>query len=1079
MKKLFPILLLMILTLTFCLYSCSIGTGNNGSDNLGDKTNECNHTFGDWITEVQPTCNMDGTKKRSCVLCDEVESDVVPATQEHTVVVDEAIEPTCSAKGLTEGSHCSVCGMVFMKQDIVPTTDHSPSDWIIDLEPTERVFGEKHSECTVCHNRVDEFIPAINNHKLLYKINEDGLTCTVTGLDIPSGTENSITVGDLYIPEYYKEYKVTAIGKNAFYAKSGITRIVIPDSVTEIQETAFIYCRGLTMVKLSKSLKSIGAKAFYECSALRYIELPLGLESIGNFSFYNGALYEITIPDSVKTIGSSAFKYNSFMSYIDLGNGVESIGYAAFEGCNVQEFIIIPDSVIKIAGRAFADIRSINRIVIGSGVREMGEEAFFGCDSVTTVEIREGVTVIGKAAFKQCTSIEGELVIPDSVVELGEAAFLACEHLTSIRFGKGITKISERAFLGCIRLETIDIPEGVTEIGRSAFYGSLSATSINLPNSLTLIGTEAFVNCEKIMSIALPEGLTVIPNSIFVDCERLKTVYIPDSVIEIGTHAFWRCEELEFINIPDGIVKIGDEAFSGCQKLCEITLPASLEWLGKMAFAATRVSGGMRIGPRLSYIGACTLRGTVELDENNPYFKLVDGILYTIDGSEIVYYDANKKDACFAIPKEVKVIRSYAIASSYLTRLIIHDGVTEIGERGVSSGSIVVLTLEGGNPILDETAFALTSLAVINNYTDLNIQPLSTDNGNVAENAKIVYTAKETIYPNDGNEYIMTDDKFLFSYNGTEYTLVAYCGEELYVTLPTDFLGNSYKSGGAKGIVHLTIPEGVTRVTNGFVDSASVRSVSVPNSVTFIERWAFSCSNLEKITIGSGTKNIAYNFRSACSKLKEISVSEQNEYYMSIDSVLYSIDGKTLIAYGAGRTDERFVIPDSVEIIGEYAFSGNNYLKEIVIGSNVKTIRERAFSSMRNLSTVTVSEGVTSIEDEAFYSCGRLVDITIPESVTSMGERVFIHCTGLKSIWIFGKIKAIGIETFYRCYSLETILIQGTVSGIGKSAFYKCDSIKTVYFLGEQWQFASLPQGGNNHTFFDAKEVYYEYSPEK
>lgn len=38
----------------------------------------------------------------------------------HTVVVDEAVQPTYDSKGLTEGKHCSVCGEVIVKQEEIP-----------------------------------------------------------------------------------------------------------------------------------------------------------------------------------------------------------------------------------------------------------------------------------------------------------------------------------------------------------------------------------------------------------------------------------------------------------------------------------------------------------------------------------------------------------------------------------------------------------------------------------------------------------------------------------------------------------------------------------------------------------------------------------------------------------------------------------------------------------------------------------------------------------------------------------------------------------------------------------------------
>ena len=47
----------------------------------------------------------------------------------HTVVTDEAVEPTCTEPGLTAGSHCAVCGAVLTAQEKIPALDHVLVTW--------------------------------------------------------------------------------------------------------------------------------------------------------------------------------------------------------------------------------------------------------------------------------------------------------------------------------------------------------------------------------------------------------------------------------------------------------------------------------------------------------------------------------------------------------------------------------------------------------------------------------------------------------------------------------------------------------------------------------------------------------------------------------------------------------------------------------------------------------------------------------------------------------------------------------------------------------------------------------------
>ena len=66
----------------------------------------------------------------------------------HKIVKDEAIEPTCTEVGLTEGSHCDICDMVFAKQEEIPKLEHHYEEKIKKATPTQN--GEKQQVCGQC-----------------------------------------------------------------------------------------------------------------------------------------------------------------------------------------------------------------------------------------------------------------------------------------------------------------------------------------------------------------------------------------------------------------------------------------------------------------------------------------------------------------------------------------------------------------------------------------------------------------------------------------------------------------------------------------------------------------------------------------------------------------------------------------------------------------------------------------------------------------------------------------------------------------------------------------------------------------
>ncbi|MCD7861022.1 MAG: leucine-rich repeat domain-containing protein, partial [Oscillospiraceae bacterium] len=70
------------------------------------------------------------------------ETITVPATG-HTTLTDTAVVPTCTETGLTEGSHCSACGEVFVAQEVIPAIGHtSATDAAVAATCTETGLTE-------------------------------------------------------------------------------------------------------------------------------------------------------------------------------------------------------------------------------------------------------------------------------------------------------------------------------------------------------------------------------------------------------------------------------------------------------------------------------------------------------------------------------------------------------------------------------------------------------------------------------------------------------------------------------------------------------------------------------------------------------------------------------------------------------------------------------------------------------------------------------------------------------------------------------------------------------------------------
>ena len=168
---------------------------------------------------------------------------------------------------------------------------------------------------------------------LNYTVNEDGKTCTVTGMGVCNDTE-------LVIPTYIDGYQVTAIGRMAFCTEIRITSVTMPDSVISIGRSAFADCEQLKSVTFSTSLETIGIHAFEGCKALELIYLPDSLTCIDGGAFSNcGSLTTVTIPAGVTNISSGVFRGCKNLMVLGLPSGITDIGEYALAGCAKLEII--------------------------------------------------------------------------------------------------------------------------------------------------------------------------------------------------------------------------------------------------------------------------------------------------------------------------------------------------------------------------------------------------------------------------------------------------------------------------------------------------------------------------------------------------------------------------------------------------------------------------------------------------------------------------------------------------------------------------------------------------------------------
>ena len=96
----------------------------------------CTHKYEPFT--VASTCTQKGKTGEICKKCGKTRNTKdIEELAPHTPVVDAAVAPTETSDGLTEGSHCGVCGAVLTAQEVIPMRDPTIDTWFSRAATTE------------------------------------------------------------------------------------------------------------------------------------------------------------------------------------------------------------------------------------------------------------------------------------------------------------------------------------------------------------------------------------------------------------------------------------------------------------------------------------------------------------------------------------------------------------------------------------------------------------------------------------------------------------------------------------------------------------------------------------------------------------------------------------------------------------------------------------------------------------------------------------------------------------------------------------------------------------------------------
>lgn len=688
--------------------------------------------------------------------------------------------------------------------------------------------------------------------------------------------------------------------------------VMIEEGVTSIGEYAFYNCTNLAAVELDNSVITIGGHAFQGDSVLKtvvYIGSGEEWDSIrigaNNSEFVLADYYcspiggllgttlvweidpenkdliisgEGAMPD-FSGVGEAPWCQNEYADSIQsvlVVNGVTGVGNYGLTGLKSVTRVSLQPSVTRIGSHALEDMDSLTELKLPAGIEYVGDYAFSGMDGITCLRLPEGLTHIGDYAFSDMGTLE-QVFMSDGAQEMGQGVFADCEKLIQVEFSQTLQKIGNGIFDGC-PIEGVVFPETVTSIGNKllsgsqvkyiAFEGKAPTIEWDEEDATPVFDGFSATVCypfgDNSWTDAVKDSYGGDIAWVTMDLNEMALYLDYDGEVSLlGLYDFWYAYENYFNTEGTG------ENTTRAVILGEDVNLVSYDFHTPFYF--------------------CNLE-EFRVDEANPYYTSVDGVLFTKDMKTIVAYPANKAGESYEIPDGVVTVGEFSFKS---TRQLRHVTMADS-----------VLAIEG----FAFSQAALDSIVLGNNVESMGDSALSNS------------TVSSVIIPESCTDMM--------------FDIFSGC-ENLHTIGP---IGGDYDiQFGWKDY----IPAYSFCTALGAMYNPYLTSIEIPASIKYIGYYAFhGCPYLSDVAFEDRTESAA------------APVSEDSGIAVFARRTVARTDYIAREAFADCPSLEEIVIPEGYTTIDAEAFRGCENLKRVVLPSTITYVGESSFADCPSIEAV-------------------------------------------------------------------------------------------------------------------------------
>ena len=873
--------------------------------------------------------------------------------------------------------------------------------------------------------------------------------------------ENLINIGEYAFSEntslsYIRIPKETRLISRCSFANDyNLTSIDLSDDteMARIGVRAFAFT-GLQTFRVPANITSIAQYAFEGCSSLRSVTFAENskLEHISAY-FFNGCENISTIVfeqgSALKSIQAHGLQGLTNLCTIDFGNAqIENIDNYAFRNCSSLRDLVIPSTVKNIGRFAFYKCTSLNSLTVPQTLEHIGEYAFYATNNLElyfTYELLPifldenwdnglagyytgVVNTIYSGDWKYAVLNNGSVALleylgDDDIIDLNNFEFgdisviggyaFADKPVKSILLPDTLEQIQRYAFLNT-RISSIVIPENVIFIAQHAFDHSDIGSVVFEGNNIKVIEQYAFANTKQLQNVTIPGSLEKLGSYAFYSSGISSVSFGEGFNLSILPEGIFAKTNIASVTIPDCVTKLDNNAFSHNYALKSVDLGAGNDlMIMSNVFYNTGLTN-VYIGANVSFIGEYSFMDLNDLvsftvDDNNPFYTAVDGVLYNKDRTKLISMPAGRTGV-YTIPKEVEILGFGAFENSKLSEILVENGsaLVTMGYRVFyNAQNLTAFEIPEGVVSIDYYAFAECD----------HLETVTFAEGN-----KLSGIYEGAFFGCRNLKNILLPDTV------AEISEFAFYGCEQLDILPL----------------------GSTSEVIGIYDNAfaytSISDMILPKGLLDIGKYAFRNTQVQNLIINNDNPNFNIEFGAFA--------DNDNLESIQIPVVYGGYLGYIFGATGVSNQNEyvsdnlKNIIVSNQTVFDAQCFKGLDSIETVRVSDDTLYLGEKIFFGCSSLKRIDIPDQIDYIRDESFSGCSGLENVKLPLNLKSIGKSAFYECSKMQIEDFPNKIDEIGENAFCRCESLEYAILPETISVVGKGAFQYCYSLKEARIGG-------------------------------